>query len=214
MERKVTYRTLNWQENLNEFTIDCTLKIALHPAESKVIFLIIPGVDGSIDGYENKYMRIADNVQEKHGAAVIRMDNPFITSHHWESNIRKVLEFIADNKKMLSGNEDIELRIMAHSVGATGIVQVAWEYPYISRLLLINPATRLNLDKFYKGLIEFNGKKTILVGSNDPSAGLESDKNIEYTVSNINILTIDGADHDFSGDAFPVFIEAPNKYLF
>ena len=62
---------LNWQETMNSVTVDCSLDIAIHPAESDTVLLIIPGVDGSVNGHEDKYIRIAEQVQDEHGIAAV-----------------------------------------------------------------------------------------------------------------------------------------------
>jgi alpha/beta superfamily hydrolase len=128
--------------------------------------------------------------------------------------VRRILEFISDNAVILAGHEAIELRVMAHSVGGAIIGQVAWEYPHISRLLLVNPAMGVRQTKVYAGLKEFTGKTTILVGSKDPAAGLADDKTLTDTVTDLDIITVEEADHNFSGEAFPVFLEVPSTYLF
>lgn len=203
------YQKLNWQEEINGHAIDCSLDIAIHSADSNIIFLTIPGVDGSIDGYENKYVRVAEDIQNKYGAAIVRMSNPYISSFFWESNIRQVLQFIEDDAKAITGKEDFELRIMAHSAGAAILAQIAWEYPLISRLLLVNPAMKLGPDKIKRGLSELNDKRiTILVGSNDPSISETKDLTVDNTV------VVEGADHNFSGDAFPLFLESTDRYIF
>lgn len=198
-------QTLHWQEHKNGITVDCSLDVAVTPAETNLVLLIIPGVDGSVDGYEEKYKRIAESVHNNHGVAVVRTSNPFISSYHWESNIRRILEFIQNNKTNITGSEQIEVRIMAHSAGASIVAQIAHEYPNIKRLLLINPATKLGYEKINEGLEKFNGNINILMGSADPS--------IEE-LRHLNIDVIEGADHYFSGDSLNIFIEAPNKYLF
>ncbi len=209
------HSTIEWKESMNEFAIDCSLAIAIHPAESSVILLTIPGVDGSLDGYEDKYVTIAETAQERFGVAVVRMENPFISSYHWESNARHILEFINDNTKAIAGTDDLELRIMAHSAGASIIAQIAWEYPNISRLLLINPAARLGGSKIKQGLKNFKGDKvTILVGSEDPSKDEAMQFVPEGAEDHMSVIVAEGADHHFADDAFPVFLEAPHTYLF
>ncbi len=46
------------------------------------MLLIVPGVDGTVDGYQEKYVTIADSIREQHGAAVVRISNPFVSSFH------------------------------------------------------------------------------------------------------------------------------------
>lgn len=98
---------------------------------------------------------------------------------------------------------------MAQSAGAAIAGRIAWEYPYISRLLLINPATSLDADKLRGGLQQFHGATTILVGSDDPS--------LDQAVRLRDIATvhiIPGADHHFSGEHFDTFLSAAGKYLY
>lgn len=202
---------LEWQEVVNDIHIDCSLDVAVHPTKSNIVLLVVPGVDGSLDGYENKYVHLAERVFGEHGAAVVRMSNPFITSFHWESNIRHILEFITDNATSIAGTEDIELMVFAHSAGAAIVAQLAWEYPMITKIMLVNPATRLGLEKIKKGLIEFNKPTTLLVGELDPSL---EDSHKLAKLEGVSIDVIPGANHHFSGIHTSFFINSPTRYLF
>ena len=208
------YQKLKWQEKNNDIVLDCSIDVAIHPSDSGIILLTIPGIDGSVDGFEDKYIKIADNAQKKYGVAVVRMSNPFISSLFWESNVRRVLELIQNNLISISGREDVELRIMAHSAGASVIAMIAWEYPFISRLLLVNAAVRLWPDKIKYGLSELGGDKTtILVGSRDPSLIDINKLSEQKELSGIKIVIVKGADHDFSSETFPIFLGAADEYL-
>lgn len=206
------YTELKWQETMNDVTIDCTLDVAVHSADSNIILLTVPGVDGSVDGYKDKYIKIADSVQNQHKVAVVRIANPFITSFHWESNIRRALEYINESAVDITGHKDVEIRIMAHSAGAAIVAQLAWEYPNITRILLINPAMKLGVDKIESGLSQFTGTSTILVGSRDPSLGAVM--SLDKDTTKAKIIEIEGADHNFSGPHLQTFLLAADKYLF
>ena len=200
---------------MNSVTIDCSLDIAIHPADSKVVLLTVPGVDGSVDGFGDKYVKIAENIQEKYGAATVRMANPFITSYHWESNIRRSLNYILENTEEITGYKDIEIRIMAHSAGAAVVAQIAWEYPEITRILLINPSTKLGIGKIKYGLSEFSGNKiTVLFGSEDPSVSDVDEIAKLSEAKNVHTHILEGVDHNFSGESLEAFITAPALYLF
>ncbi len=206
------YEQLTWQETKNGITIDCSLDIAVHPAKSNVIFVTIPGVDGSVDGYENKYVDIANSVQHAHGVAVVRASNPFITSFHWKSNVRQLLAYISDNAERISGSDSPELYIMAHSAGAAIIAQIAHEYQEIKRLLLINTATKLGIDQILDGLKRLQSKRTIVVyGELDPGA-------VDYSkfskLPNLKVALEPNTDHNFSGEAKQKFINLPTQLLF
>ena len=209
------YSKIEWQETMNGVTIDYSLDIAIHPADSKVVLLTVPGVDGSVDGFEDKYVKIAESIQEKYGAAIVRMANPFITSYHWESNIRQSLNYIIENTEEITGHKDVEIRIMAHSAGAAVVAQIAWEYPEITRILLINPATKLGIGKIKYGLSEFEGDKiTVMFGSEDPSAGDVDEISKLSEAKNVHTHILEGVDHNFSGESLEAFITAPALYLF
>lgn len=200
---------------MNGVTIDCSLYIAIHPADSEVVLLTVPGVDGSVDGFEDKYVKIAESIQEKYGAAIVRMANPFITSYHWESNIRQSLNYILENTEEITGHKNIEIRIMAHSAGAATVAQIAWEYPEITRILLVNPATKLGIDKIKYGLSEFGGNRiTVVFGSEDPSVGDMDEIAKLSEAAQIRTRILEGVDHNFSGESLEAFISAPALHLF
>lgn len=108
-----TLSTLTWQEETPSGEAwDCSLRIAHHAGDQHNIFITIPGVDGSLDGYQDKYKHIAESISNDYGHTVYQMDNPYISRHHWESNLRTLLAEIYNN------HEDVtNIVIMAHSAG-------------------------------------------------------------------------------------------------
>lgn len=202
---------LEWQETMNSVTIDCSLDIAVHPAQSDTILLIVPGVDGSVNGYEDKYIRMADKIQDKHGVAVVRIANPFITSFHWESNPRRILDYIKANSKAITGsNETPRIKVLAHSAGASIIARIAHEYEDIAEILLVNPAQKLGGDSIRHGLKETNAKVTIIFGEKDPSVSFSE----PLQGDGHSVVVLKGVDHNFSGDFLSLYIDLPQEYLF
>lgn len=199
--------TLEWSEELNGVVIDCSLKVAKYPG-TNTIFLIIPGVDGSLDGFEDKYLRIAQSVHGKHGHTVYQMENPFITSQYWESNVRQMLDHI-----YLDHNVD-EIHVMAHSAGAWIIGKIAHECPEIKKLLLINPATN-DVSSYTEGLSKAPYIHTnFVLGEEDPSAAyLEQFKDIKNH-HGVRVVIVKDADHHFSGKSLNHFIQSPHIYLY
>ena len=189
--------------------------VAVPPSLKPVVLFTVPGVDGTVDGFEEKYVKIAESIQEKYGAAIVRMANPFITSYHWESNIRQSLNYIIENEEEITSHKDIEIRIIAHSAGAAIVAQIAWEYPEITRILLINPATKLGIEKIQYGLSEIGGSKiTVLFGSEDPSVGDVDEIAKLSEAKNVHTHILEGVDHNFSGESLEAFITAPSLFLF
>lgn len=202
---------LNWQETMNAVTVDCSLDVAVHPAQSDTVLLIIPGVDGSVNGYEDKYIRIAEQVQDKHGVAVVRIANPFISSFHWESNPRRILDYITKNASIITGRSEApRIKVMAHSAGASIVARIAHEYDNITDILLVNPAEKLGGEAMRSGLKNTNARTTAVFGSKDPSiAFAEHLKADGHTVH-----IVEGSDHYFSGGYLENFIKLPSEHLF
>lgn len=200
---------LHWRQTHNQVTIDCSLDIAVHPADSDTILLTIPGVDGSVDGFENKYIRMVELFQQKHGAAAVRISNPFITSFHWESNPRHALAYIREHLEEITGKQaDVHIIVAAHSAGASIIAKIAHEYPEITRLILINPAKKLlDASAMITALGELISNTTVVFGSHDPSVDMAE----QLKAHGIDVTIIDGADHNFSGDHLETFICIPSQ---
>lgn len=209
----MTYVTdlLEWQETMNSVTVDCSLDIGIHPADTDTVLLIVPGVDGSVNGYKDKYIRMAEQIQDKHGVAVVRIANPFISSFHWESNPRRILDYIAGNTNAITGGSEApRIKIMAHSAGASIIARIAHEYDNITDILLVNPAEKLGGDAIRSGLKKTNANVTAIFGEKDPSLSFSE----ALQGDGHPVVVLEGIDHNFSGEHLQTFIDLPERYLF
>ena len=209
----MTYVTdlLEWQETMNSVTIDCSLDIGIHPADTDTVFLIVPGVDGSVNGYKDKYIRMAEQVQAEHNVAVVRIANPFVSSFHWESNFRRILGYIEHNVSEITGSKKTpRIKVMAHSAGASIVARIAHEYDNITDILLVNPAQKLGGDAIRQGLKKTNAKVTVVFGEKDPSVSLSE----ALQGDGHHVVVFEGVDHNFSGDFLSLYIGLPQEYLF
>lgn len=195
---------------MNGVTIDCSLDLAVHPAQSDTVLLTIPGVDGSLDGYKNKYVRIAEEAQKAHKVGVVRISNPFITSFHWESNPRHALQYIQDNIEQITYSvEPPNIKVVAHSAGASILGRIAHEYDTITDILLINPAQKLDAEAIRSGLQKTKANVTVVFGEKDPSVGFAE----QLSSDGHRMIIVDNADHYFSNEHLMTFMELPTKYL-
>ncbi|WP_129735100.1 hypothetical protein [Candidatus Nanosyncoccus alces] len=187
------------------FDDDVNIEISIHDGTSDELLLIIPGVDGSLDGYKNKYLQIAENTNLNYGATVIRMSNPYNLGGYHLRNLFEVLDFVEKNYDMTQKR----LHVLGHSLGAYMIGSVASMYDYIDKILLINPATLLDLNDYKSLKLRPKDSNIILIGEKDPSV-----EHIELfkDLGTVNIQR--GADHHFSGSSFEDFLEATSKYIF
>ena len=67
--------TIKYIQEGNYFNDEVNIEVSTIEGQSDIILLIVPGIDGSVDGYKNKYKTIAENINSRFGATVIRMSN-------------------------------------------------------------------------------------------------------------------------------------------
>lgn len=187
------------------FDVEVEIEISIIPGDSEIILLTVPGVDGSINGYNNKYKRIAENINRKYGATVVRMSNPYNLMRYHYRNLFEVLDFIEQKYDMSKK----KLYAMGHSLGAYMAGATAHMYDYIDKILLINPATGLEQSELSNLQNREKNKNIILIGEKDPSY-----KNRDEYSKYAKIHVVKNADHHFSGHSFTKFINAADKYLF
>ena len=197
--------TIKYIQEGNYFNDEVNIEISTIEGQSDIILLIVPGIDGSVDGYKNKYKAIAENINSRFGATVIRMSNPSNMAGLHLRNLFEVLEFI-ENTYDLSTKT---LYIMGHSLGAYMTSIVSPIFDYIDKILLINPATLIDNDVFDDLSQRPRQLNIFLISEQDPSFKLV-DKFKE--VGTVYIQP--NADHYFSDQSFEAFLSAPEKYLF
>ena len=197
--------TIKYIQEGNYFNDEVNIEVSTIEGQSDIILLIVPGIDGSVDGYKNKYKTIAENINSRFGATVIRMSNPSNMAGLHLRNLFEVLEFI-ENTYDLSTKT---LYIMGHSLGAYMTSIVSPIFDYIDKILLINPATLIDNDVFDDLSQRPRQLNIFLISEQDPSFKLV-DKFKE--VGTVYIQP--NADHYFSDQSFEAFLSAPEKYLF
>jgi hypothetical protein len=190
-------QTLAWQPSYNGVVVDASMDVRIHPLASKRVVLILPGVDGSVDGYDSKYVMMADQALAM-GYGVVRVSNAFISSFHWEDNLRQAIAYINTNSQEHFSNSEVTISVIAHSAGAS---VTAWEYPNIEKLILINMASKLKSERIALGLDRYEHDAHLVYGSKDPSVDF-----IDQLPGKYKTTIIEGADHVFSGKHLEDFI--------
>jgi hypothetical protein len=176
------------------------VELAIHPNDSRKIIINVPGYNGDIDGYAEKYKKLANLLQDQNVGAVVRTGNFFRDKYLPDYNLRTALEYSQDNALEICGKENPEIMLMGFSAGASAIAAVACEYPQVSKILLQAPSgdmpTVKNLRKFTGEVVIVNGEDDEVVGS---GAGplfysfAESAKKRE-------LFMIPDCDHQFRGE--------------
>lgn len=161
---------------------------------NNVVVFIKVGQDGSIYGYENKYLKMAYNINNKYGYTVICSSNPFDGDNPLDIDLKVIRNYY---KERNVNNYDIYY--IGHSNGAR--IGILWghKYPEIKKMLLINAPLFINWYKLKEGLIKIKDKEVYLIYG-------ELDQSYKYTEllkpllnDNIKLDIIFGADHHFTG---------------
>lgn len=171
------------------------------------IFLIKAGQDGSMRGYDDKYLKIAKKVNSEFGSTVICSSNPFDGTNPLNDAMEVIEQYVKENNF-----NDYEIYYMGYSNGGIVGARYAYIYPKIKKMLLINAPLMYNYSDTKKGISEFKGNVTAVYGSLDKSYPyIELLDEIENT--KFNYYVIEGQDHLFSKDTYD-FKNLPFDYLY
>ena len=190
------------KSNLEDITV---IEYGIIEGNNTIVF-IKSGQNGSIYGYNNKYIKMAKRLNKKYKCTVICSSNPFDGNNPLD-NAFTVIE------KYTSKFEDYKVYYLGFSNGALIGAYFGINYPKIKRMLLVNMPLIYDINLIKNNLNNFNNEKvTIVYGSFDYSINLL--ENIKDIKSNrVDIKVILNEDHYFSKDEED-FYSLPEKYLF
>lgn len=173
---------------------------------NNIIVFIKAGQNGSLYGYQNKYIKMAKRLNQKYGCSVICSSNPFDGNNPLDN----AMEVIEDYAKKF---DDYKIYYLGYSNGALIGAWFGIKYPKIKRMALVNGPLMYNLHKTKEGALSFNGESiNFIYGEHDQSTPyLELLKSIEN--DKIKIFVEEGQDHHFSKSE-EKFQKIPDKYLF
>lgn len=158
---------------------------------NNTIVFIKAGQDGSLYGYQNKYIKMAKRLNKKYGCSVICSSNPFDGNNPLDN----AMTIIKDYAKRF---DDYEIYYLGYSNGALIGAWFGINYPKIKRMALINGPLMFNYHKTKSGALSFAGERMSFVyGEYDQSIGyVELLKSIEN--DRIKVSVEEGQDHYFS----------------
>ena len=173
---------------------------------NNTIVFIKSGQNGSIYGYNNKYIKMAKRLNKKYKCTVICSSNPFDGNNPLD-NAFTVIE------KYTSKFEDYKVYYLGFSNGALIGAYFGINYPKIKRMALVNGPLMYNLHKTKEAALSFKGESiNFIYGEYDQSIGYaELLKSIEN--DKIKVFIESGQDHHFSKSEED-FQKIPEKYLF
>lgn len=166
------------------------------------LFVTFAGVDGSHNGYNNKYLLMAKHIQENSESSVLRASNPYILSHFWDTNFKSIMDYIDSNLRRYN-----EISVFGFSAGASIVAKLAHKYPKIKKIILCSMAKELDPIGIKEGLTKFSGKTEIFYGDKDPNHEFISE--VEKLNLPIKVTLFKDYDHYFSDKHFEAFVKLP-----
>ncbi len=177
---------------------------------NNIIVFIKVGLTGSIYGYKNKYLRIANNLNEKFGCTIFCVSNPIDAGSSIYHGIKMIENYCIARKFC-----DYKIYFIGHSNGAMQGLYECSKFKKIKKCLLINPVLNELPRKIIKAFKDFSGEKMFVVcGSKDPCFNLfklYSEHEDDY--NHLKFVAYLNTDHNFTG-CMEEFIKLPEKYLF
>ena len=178
-------------ENFDFICGDGELEYGYIPGNEKVVF-IKAGLGGDYRGYENKYLKIARLLNQKHGCTVISVSNPY-EKPFGVADDRAILEKILQK----FGFENPDLYLFGNSDGCRKGLTLASEV-YFRRMILVNMPLTINLHRTrrYLSLIPDTDVIAVYVEKyvSYPYAAL-----LEGKSERVRVIRVPDADHNFAG---------------
>ena len=172
------------------------------------ILFIKVGQNGSIYGYQDKYLRMATIQCEQHGRTVIVSSNPFDGSDSLGDGAEVIRQYFAES----GADPGKKVNYLGHSNGALMAAFYAYKYADIFReLVLVNMPVKENYWPYIvHGLESFPGKVTFVYGENDPSY-MNAMFMLPVQFPDVTIEVIQDADHHFT-DHMETFLNLPGYF--
>lgn len=181
--------------------------IEIHPnTDSGIVVINYPGRGGDINGYNDKYVTLAEFIRTRVGA-VVRMGNrecpPVPYPQSVQDDLRHVIDGVLARSEEICGVGNPTVYLMGFSAGASAIAAVCSHYPEVTKLLLCAPSSNAGWQAMEAGLGAFTGEVSILGGANDSVVGPKAlmtvaDMATQASAKRLEVLP--DCDHQFRGN--------------
>lgn len=200
---------------VNDFSVP--VHLAIHPNLSRRIAVNVPGYNGVIDGYAEKYKTLAHYMQTRQLAAVVRTGNYLGGTYPADINLNATLQYVEERAWEICGEPNPQTLLMGFSAGASAIAACAHEHPQVTTILLFAPSEDMPMDRLKSGLEKFKGDVYIVVGEEDEVVGSQAGKTFYDMASgaqNKELFLIPECDHQFRGEKNGRIISEAPFYAF
>jgi dienelactone hydrolase len=185
-----------------------SFEVWVHPSfGARAIIINCPGYKGSIEGYKNKYVTLADHLAERGVGAVVRMPNIERSAgaayrEGLVGDVRAVIAWVTKVSLALTGDARSDIYLMGFSAGGFAVASASAGFPQVKKLLLMEPTVNASLvGALGEDIGRFEGEAYIVVGDHE-AVGLEAAHAYRRALSGasrVEIQMISGCDHQFRG---------------
>ena len=185
---------------------DFTYPITVAPSQTGVIIINYPGYNGSLGGYEDKYIKIAGLLLGERVGSVVLTHNvedertPFRRLS--VARLRNVIELAILNAQEWCGSAEPDIYLMGHSAGASASAAVLGYYPQVKKALLTSPSGNAGDRAMQEGLLNYRGELFVTVGEREHAGFHRMASAVIAWAPNARIKqhrVIPGCDHQFTG---------------
>lgn len=197
-------------ENEEGELVQTGIPVTVHPINTGVVLINSHGLGGSKDGYNNKYVKIAQLLQGLVVGSVIRYQSslfPFafqdVNMTVLLDNLRAVIEYCLNEAMLVCGSDIPEIYLAGFSAGASTSAAIAYEYPQVTKILLISPSADVGTDVLRKGLSNYKGELYITLGDNDYVIGPKAAQTLADWATKARfkkVVVVPNCDHQFTGE--------------
>jgi uncharacterized membrane protein YeiH len=205
IEEAVRREEWRFVPTLGESAPSRPLEVAVHPLRSPRIVVLLPGYDGSIDGYAEKYTKIAELLRARGVGAVVRSGNPIVAGQAFEvtcrARVRGLLGELAARAPSICGHATPDVLLVGVSAGASAMAAEGAGYPQVKRMLLLAPSHDAGSAAVEDGLARFTGELFVVVGADDEVVGDLPAKLLPLATkaARRELRVVPGCDHLFRG---------------
>ena len=160
--------------------------------DGKIVF-VKAGLGGDILGYEGKYLRIAERLNERYGCTVICASNPAEPKEQTAIDKHAI-----ERLKEELGRSSYKLFFFGHSNGGIKGLELALCGVSFERMVLVNMPLMINMFKTKAAISRICDTGVHLIyGALDPSVPYIPF--FDGKLANVRATVFDGADHNFTG---------------
>ena len=170
------------------------IKYGIIYGNEKIVFIKV-GAEGSIRGYEDKYLKMAHRVNKRIGATVICASNPGELGYKQQVLADK--EKISDIVQELNLS-DYKVYMFGTSDGAYRNLLLAKEIPETKTMLCVNTSS-FDFDDLKEKVTDLPHINKILVYGERDDGYMYVPYLNKLNLDNVRVITIEGADHNFTG---------------